>query len=122
VAADRRLARVLGGGAAAIVAALALGACASESPDVPTAADGTADPELVSGREIYAAQCASCHGASGGGGVGPALSDGRVEQAYPDIADQIDLVTNGRGSMPAYDGRLSPAEIEAVVRYTREVL
>ncbi|HSL59791.1 MAG TPA: cytochrome c [Acidimicrobiales bacterium] len=122
MAAEPRRPRALARAVVAVVAVLALGACASESPDVPTGADGTADPELVLGREIYAAQCASCHGAGGGGGAGPALSDGRVERAYPDLADQIALVANGRGAMPAFGERLDAEELEAVVRYTREVL
>jgi len=45
-----------------------------------------------------------------------------VEARYPTVADQIDLVGEGRGSMPGFGGRYSSEELEAVVRYTREVL
>ena len=41
---------------------------------------------------------------------------------YPDPADQIAVVTNGRGGMPAFGDRLSAEEIAAVVEYTRTVL
>ena len=70
---------------------------------------------------IYATRCASCHGADGGGGFGPTLA-GVVAQRYPDIADQIALVTNGRGSMPSFASSLTPAQITAVVEYTRTQL
>jgi mono/diheme cytochrome c family protein len=50
------------------------------------------------------------------------LADGRVVDRYPDIEDQIAVVTNGRGVMPSFGGALSVAEIREVVRYEREVL
>ncbi len=92
--------------------------CASAS--TPEVADG--DPTLQSGRDVYIRQCASCHGGDGGGGRGTKLSDGVVTAAYPDIEDQITVVAEGRNAMPAFGGRLTPEEIEAVVRFTREVL
>lgn len=102
---------------ALVLATVWLAACSGGPPEV--AVD---DPELVSGRNIYARNCASCHGSSGGGGVGPKLSEGAVVVAYPNIEDQIDLISNGRGRMPGYMGRLSGEEMQAVARYTREIL
>lgn len=98
------------------------GACGGSAPEVQASPDGTLDPQLVEGRDLYSSNCASCHGNSGGGGRGPALDAGRMTEKYPDIADQIDLVANGRNGMPAFGEKLTPDEIEAVVRYTREVL
>lgn len=92
-------------------------ACAGEPPEVTTD-----DPELVTGRAIYGASCASCHGADGGGGVGSRLDGAALVETYPDIETQIDLVLNGRDRMPAFIGRLDPDQVKAVVRYTREVL
>jgi len=54
--------------------------------------------------------------------VGPALADGRVVERYPDIADHLEIVRDGRNAMPAWEGELTPEEIEAVVRYEREGL
>ncbi|HEX6312055.1 MAG TPA: cytochrome c [Acidimicrobiia bacterium] len=71
------------------------------------------------GAELYAANCARCHGAEGGGGIGPRLSDGAVVEAFPDAADEVVVVTDGRGSMPSFAERLSAAEIRDVVEYTR---
>jgi len=97
-------------------------ACAGEAPAVPVGADGAIDVELTLGREVYQRRCANCHGTAGGGGTGPELAGGAVAAAYPDPADQVALIADGRNGMPAFAGSLTTAEIEAVVRYTREVL
>jgi mono/diheme cytochrome c family protein len=85
-------------------------------PDVVAAAGG------VDGAALFGQRCAGCHGGDGSGGIGPRLAAGRVVANYPDPQDQIAVVTNGRGSMPAFAERLSPEEIAAVVDYTRTVL
>jgi mono/diheme cytochrome c family protein len=71
------------------------------------------------GAEVYAANCARCHGSDGGGGIGPQLSDGQVVEEFPDVASEVEVVTDGRGSMPAFGDRLSATEIDDVVKYTR---
>ena len=107
---------------AVLAGALVLGACAGETPEVPVGPDGQVDDELVLGRDIYSRRCANCHGAGGGGGTGPKLADGAVIEAYPEPAAQREIIAEGRNGMPAYAGALSSAELDAVVRYTREVL
>jgi mono/diheme cytochrome c family protein len=97
------------------------GACAGASPEVPLGPDGRVDPVLVLGREVYGAQCSTCHGVSGGGGSGVRLA-GTVVGSIPDADDQAAVILDGRGRMPAFRNRLSAEQIEAVVRYTREVL
>ena len=59
-----------------------------------------------------------CHGSQGEGGVGPVLA-GQVVTRFPDAADQIAVVTNGRGGMPAFGNDLTDEEIAQVVEYTR---
>lgn len=103
------------------VTALVAG-CAADTPAVPLGPDGEPDPVLAVGRDIWSQHCASCHGASGGGGSGPKLSDGKVVEAFPDAADESRLVLDGIGEMPGFAGKLSDSQVEAVVRYTREVL
>ena len=102
----------------ALVLSLFLAACGGTAPEVSAGSD----PILFEGREIWTAQCASCHGQSGGGGRGPALDNGRVLDRFPEQASQEALVLNGRGGMPSFAGRLSEEQITAVTRYTREVL
>jgi mono/diheme cytochrome c family protein len=73
----------------------------------------------TTGAALFAANCARCHGSDGGGGIGPQLSDGKVLAAFPDVADEITLVTRGMDGMPAFGGQLSAAQIDQVVDYTR---
>ena len=59
--------------------------------------------------------------------TGPAASvraspAGESSTVYPDPADQVAVVTNGRGGMPAFGDKLTEEEIAAVVEYTRTVL
>ncbi|WP_424949925.1 c-type cytochrome [Deinococcus sp.] len=53
----------------------------------------SADPGLG----VYAANCASCHGAAGGGGVGPSLLHAGLTRASVAL-----IVRNGKGAMPAF--------------------
>ena len=74
------------------------------------------------GEAIFSANCATCHGAEGQGGAGPRLA-GRVVKDFPDPADQIAFVRDGRDGMPSFGGgRLSEREIAQVVDYTRTKL
>jgi mono/diheme cytochrome c family protein len=73
------------------------------------------------GARVFAANCATCHGAEGGGGVGPQLSDGHVVRAFPAVASEIAVVTDGRGGMPAFGDQLSAKQISEVVDYTRKL-
>ena len=75
---------------------------------------GNASP----GEAIFANNCARCHGADGGGGLGPQLSDGKVAKDLSE-AEEIRVVTNGRGGMPSFGDALTPEEIQQVVAYTR---
>jgi len=71
------------------------------------------------GQQVYELRCASCHGATGGGGVGPALANGVLVQRYPDPADHRAIVVDGRAAMPSFAAILSSEEIDAVVEYER---
>jgi mono/diheme cytochrome c family protein len=76
--------------------------------------------EASPGAAIFSNSCASCHGADGGGGLGPKLADA-VEKDFPDIEEQIAFVGAGEGTMPAFEGELTPEEIRQVVEYTRSL-
>jgi len=102
-----------------LVAGVTLVAACSGSTSSPAAPSD--DPVLVEGQQIYSQNCASCHGASGQGGYGAKLA-GTVTVKYPNIDDQIAVITNGKGAMPAFSKKLSAEQITAVTRYTREVL
>ena len=92
---------------------------------------------LAAGAKIYQ-QCASCHGATGEGGVGPSFQNGVLAKDWPKFQDQIRWVSLGsagwpgdtygannkpkKGGMPAWATQLTPLQIAEVVRYEREVL
>ena len=93
--------------------------------------DPTPPPELVADSQvpagvdaasIYGASCAACHGGDGSGGIGPPIRSGRVVERFPQVADEIAVVAEGRGGMPAFGGRLTAEEVSAVVEYTRTSL
>jgi mono/diheme cytochrome c family protein len=99
---------------------------ASAKPSTPSASNASSASETTAGAPatpdgaaVFANRCASCHGSDGGGGLGPQLSGGRAAQRFPNIADQIGVIADGRGGMPAFGSRLSEAEIKAVAEYTR---
>ena len=108
-----------------LIGALVVGAaCGSKAnPSVTPALKGKQadDAELVTGRAVYVANCVRCHGASGQGGIGSRLA-GVVARNIPNQQNEVNIVTNGAGQMPAWNGKLSAAEILGVVRFTREVL
>lgn len=88
--------------------------CAQEVP-LPD----NADPELRSGSEVFRQKCASCHGVDGGGALGPSLQaiDERLE-----LEEQRAVLLAGRKAMPSFANTLSDTDIDAVLRYTREIL
>ena len=52
------------------------------------------DP-VVAGSTLFTNNCATCHGASGEGGVGPQLNGGQVLKVWPKLADHINWVHTG---------------------------
>jgi mono/diheme cytochrome c family protein len=74
---------------------------------------------LTSGKDIFVANCGSCHtlaDAATSGKVGPNL-----DQLMPGLARVQRQVTNGGSVMPAFKGKLTPAQIKAVARYVSAV-
>jgi mono/diheme cytochrome c family protein len=99
---------------------------------------------IQQGAQLFAKNCAVCHGAKGEGGVGPALAGGDAKITFPNEADQIAWVETGSaphkgqpygdpkrpggqriaksGVMPAFKGTLTDAQIKNVVTYERDGL
>jgi cbb3-type cytochrome c oxidase subunit III len=73
----------------------------------------------TSGKDIFTANCGSCHtlkDAGTSGTVGPNL-----DQLKPSLAIVQKQVTNGGGAMPAFKGTLTAAQIMAVAKYVSSV-
>ncbi len=80
----------------------------------------TAAGTLASGKSLFETNCAACHGTDGTGKVlGAAdFTDVRlVDSLAP--RDLYLIVTQGKGSMPAWQGRLSQNDRWAVIDYLR---
>lgn len=70
---------------------------------------------LADGQELYQANCAPCHGASGtGGSVGDAVAPGLGSATPTQIAEAVWI---GPGTMPVFREAFSGAELNALVRY-----
>ncbi len=83
------------------------------------------DPDQVVTRAdaafLYERHCGTCHGLEGQGNIGPQLADGAVVAAYPEIEDQIQVITEGRDQMPPFGHALTDAEIRAIAEHTRRL-
>ena len=94
------------------------------------------------GQQVYsgAAACAGCHGANGGGGVGPAFIGGELYTTFPTCSDHAKWIQLGSagwqsevgptygtedkvsiGGMPGFQGKLTEDELYAVVVFERVV-
>ena len=70
------------------------------------------------GRQVFVASCGTCHtlsAAGTSGAVGPALNGAHVSAT---VVTQT--VRGGRGAMPAFEGRLSDAQISAVADFVAQ--
>jgi cbb3-type cytochrome c oxidase subunit III len=71
--------------------------------------------QLTSGKDIFTANCGSCHtlaAAGTSGTVGPNLDD--LKPAFARVQRQV---INGGAIMPAFQGKLTPTQIKAVATY-----
>ena len=117
------------GTTALVLATLTLAACGGSDdsdtteapPETPPAKPETAGSggSPAEGKEIFAANCASCHtlaDAGAAGQVGPNL-----DEAMPSAATVTTFVTNGGNGMPSFSATLSAEQIQAVSKYVSSV-
>jgi len=93
----------------------------TETPPPPEVTAPTPEPiPSLTGGQLYAIACASCHGALGEGGVGPALDTQEFQEAYDDQA-LFDTVSEGHTATPmvAWGENLSDEQIQLLVDYIR---
>jgi cytochrome c6 len=78
------------------------------------------------GAALFKTKCAACHGADGKGdnSMGKALklrdlgSDDVQKQTDAELTD---IITNGKGKMSAYKGKLTDDQIKSLVAFTRSL-
>jgi mono/diheme cytochrome c family protein len=76
---------------------------------------GGGGTQATDGKTIFTQNCGSCHtlaDAGTSGTIGPNL-----DEAKPSVQLATDRVTNGKGVMPSFKGRLSEQQIRAVAEY-----
>jgi cytochrome c oxidase cbb3-type subunit 3 len=98
--------------------AVSPGASAPVAAPAASTPAGKATPAgHVDAKAIFSQKCAGCHGANGGGAVGPALSnvDARGD------AHIKEFIVNGSPNkvMPAFGQQLKPEEVDALVTYVK---
>ena len=76
------------------------------------------------GAEIFKTKCAACHGATGAGDTTMGKNLKLRDLGSPEVQKQTDdelanIITNGKGKMPKYDGKLTKEQITEVVKYIR---
>jgi len=76
------------------------------------------------GADTFKAKCAMCHGADGKGetamGKTLKLRDlGSADVQSQSDSDLTNIITNGKGKMPKYDGKLTKDQIDDVVKFVR---
>src|ERR1700758_956812 len=73
---------------------------------------------------LWAQNCASCHGKDGSGntamGKKLGVKDYTKSQSFSD-AEATNVIANGKGKMKAYKGKLSDADVKALVAYVRSL-
>jgi len=90
---------------------------ATEEPsteDEGTGGGGGGGGDAQAGAQVFADNCATCHGDDGSGGAGPPLD------TFDDPTAVEQQVRNGGGGMPAFEGQLSDQEIADVVAYVTQ--
>jgi cbb3-type cytochrome c oxidase subunit III len=104
---------------------------AAAAPEASAAARGAASPGAAAGAKVFAANCTGCHGANGTGqpGIFPSLAaNPYVSGDKKRVIHTVKFGLTGKivakgvkydGTMPAWTGALTDAQIADVLTYIR---
>jgi alcohol dehydrogenase (cytochrome c) len=81
-------------------------------------APGTAPGNPDAGLAVYTTACLACHGEQGEGGHG----GGPTLQAMKNVSVVLQVVSEGRNAMPAFNGTLSAEQVRDVAAYVSQRL
>jgi len=90
------------------------------SSSAPMAAAGGSQGDAAHGKQLFDANCATCHGAGGvGGGVGPTLKNEKSRKNY---AQTVAWIKNPQPPMPKlYPSTLSEKDVEDAAAYVQSL-
>jgi mono/diheme cytochrome c family protein len=76
--------------------------------------------------QLYKSRCAMCHGSDGKGQTPVGQKMGAHDFASAEVQKESDdelaqIIARGKNKMPAYEGKLKPAEIKDLVGYIRKL-
>jgi mono/diheme cytochrome c family protein len=100
---------------------------ASATPTPNSVASSSTPDQYANARVLYAKDCLNCHGAKGEGGR-VKLDDGTTIKVPTLLAghalrhkddEYIKQITKGGDGMPAFDGKLTPDQMNELVRFIR---
>jgi cytochrome c6 len=77
---------------------------------------GAAQMLPVAGRDIFRDKCRRCHGKNGSRGFAGAAD---LQRSLLDEKTLYAVISNGRGTMPAWKNKLGPGQIRQLVVYLR---
>ncbi|GFZ79738.1 hypothetical protein GCM10008018_26620 [Paenibacillus marchantiophytorum] len=106
-----------------LLLAVSLSACGKSNTTKPSPTTGTTGTPAatssgtttkVDAQAVFKANCVSCHGANLEGLVGPNLQKVGSKLSKEQI---VAIVTNGKGAMPSFKGKLSDDEISSVATW-----
>jgi len=110
--------RIVFSAACLALSMLAAAHATAQTKRAPAAAQTS---RLASGRQIFDAQCAWCHGNAGDGGMGPNLQ-GKLQHGTT-TASIVDIITNGipGTDMPGFRSPLTERSIRQTAAYVQSL-
>ena len=91
------------------------GSSASTESNTNADAKAVAAAAKPDGEKIYKQYCVTCHGLYGDMGASGAYN---LQESELTLEERINVITNGRKAMTAYEALLDEKEIKAVAKYT----
>ena len=78
--------------------------------------------DVFNGKEVFIRECMACHGAAGEGNMPglPNFKEGKT--LFKNDNDLMDIIRDGRGIMPSFNGLISDEDIRDVTAYLRTFL
>ncbi len=78
------------------------------------------------GARLFRRACVNCHGSDGKANTSMGHELGARDLTDAHAQHQTDaelygIIANGKGNMPGFDPRFKPAEIQALVKYVRQI-